>query len=222
MTAVDFAKARFNMVEQQVRPWDVLDQRVLDVMASVPREHFAPAAYRNLAYADIPIPLDDGQAMLHPKYEGRILQALALGEYDNVLEIGTGSGYLTACLAALARHVRSIDIRAAFTERAGEKLAARNIDNVTLATADLFGDGLGEGPGRYDAIAVGGSLARVPQALREALSIDGRLFLVVGSDPVMEAQVITRVGPQEWTSESLFDAVFPRLENEPDERPFDF
>jgi protein-L-isoaspartate(D-aspartate) O-methyltransferase len=222
MTAVDFALARHNMVEQQVRPWDVLDQRVLDVMDSVPREHFTPSAHRNLAYADIAIPLDDGQAMLHPKYEGRILQALAIGEYDNVLEIGTGSGYLTACLAALGRHVRSIDIRAAFTERAGEKLAERNVDNVTLATADLFDGGLAEGPGRYDAIAVGGSLERVPQALRDALSIDGRLFVVVGSVPVMEAQLITRVGPQEWTTEGLFDAVLPKLDNEPDERPFAF
>ncbi len=222
MTAVDFALARHNMVEQQVRPWDVLDQRVLDVMQSIPREHFAPSACRNLAYADIAIPLDDGQAMLHPKYEGRILQALAIGEYDNVLEIGTGSGYLTACLAALGRHVRSIDIRAAFTERAGEKLAARNVDNVTLATADLFTGGLDEGPGRYDAIAVGGALERVPQALRDALSIDGRLFVVVGSEPVMEAQLITRVGPQEWTTEGLFDAVLPKLDNEPDARPFAF
>ncbi len=222
MTAVDFALARHNMVEQQVRPWDVLDQRVLDVMAAIPREQFAPTVYRNLAYADIAIPLDDGQAMLHPKYEGRILQALALGKYDNVLEVGTGSGYLTACLAALARHVRSIDIRAAFTEEAGERLAARNIDNVTLATADLFGGGLGEGPGRYDAIALGGAVERVPQALREALSIDGRLFVVVGREPVMEAQLITRVGPQEWTTEGLFDALLPHLDNEPDARPFAF
>jgi protein-L-isoaspartate(D-aspartate) O-methyltransferase len=220
MTAVDFALARHNMVEQQVRPWDVLDQRVLDVMAAIPREHFVPKAYRNLAYGDIAIPLDDGQAMLHPKYEGRILQTLAIGEYDNVLEVGTGSGYLTACLAALGRHVHSIDIRAALTESAGDRLASRNVENVSLATADLFGDGLGAGPGRYDAIAVGGSVERVPQALREALSIDGRLFIVVGDQPMMEARLITRVGPQEWREESLFDAVLPRLDNEPDERPF--
>jgi protein-L-isoaspartate(D-aspartate) O-methyltransferase len=222
MTAVDFAQARYNMVEQQVRPWDVLDQQVLDVMGSVPREAFTPQACRNLAYADIAIPLADGQAMLHPKYEGRILQSLAIGAYDNVLEIGTGSGFLTACLATLARHVRSIDIRAAFIEEAGEKLASRNIDNVTLATADLFSGGLDEGPGRYDAIAVGGALDRVPQSLREALSIDGRLVVVVGSEPMMEALLITRVGPQEWTEEGLFDAVLPKLDNEPDERPFAF
>ena len=222
MAAVDFAQARYNMVEQQVRPWDVLDQRVLDVMASIPRESFVPQACRNLAYADIAVPLGDGQSMLHPKYEGRILQALAIGAYDNVLEVGTGSGYLTACLAALGRHVRSIDIREAFVESAGEKLAARNIGNVTLVAADLFADGLSEGPGRYDAIAVTGSVERVPQALREALSIDGRLFIVVGDAPMMEAQLITRIGPQEWTTEGLFDAVFPRLDNEPDERPFVF
>jgi protein-L-isoaspartate(D-aspartate) O-methyltransferase len=160
--------------------------------------------------------------MLHPKYEGRILQSLAIGAYDNVLEIGTGSGFLTACLATLARHVRSIDIRAAFIEEAGEKLASRNIDNVTLATADLFSGGLDEGPGRYDAIAVGGALERVPQSLREALSIDGRLVVVIGSEPMMEALLITRVGPQEWTEEGLFDAVLPKLDNEPDERPFAF
>ena len=222
MTAVDFVQARYNMVEQQVRPWDVLDQQVLDVMGSVPREAFTPQACRNLAYADIAIPLADGQAMLHPKYEGRILQSLAIGAYDNVLEIGTGSGFLTACLATLARHVRSIDIRAAFIEEAGEKLASRNINNVTLATADLFSGGLDEGPGRYDAIAVGGALDRVPQSLREALSIDGRLVMVVGSEPMMEALLITRVGPQEWTTEGLFDAVLPKLDNEPDERPFAF
>jgi len=222
MTAVDFAQARYNMVEQQVRPWDVLDQRVLDLMSSVPREAFVPPAYRNLAYADIAIPLDDGQVMLHPKYEGRILQALAMGSHDNVLEIGTGSGYLTACLAALGRQVRSIDLRPAFIEAAAERLKARGIDNVALAAADLFAGGLDDGPGRYDAIAVGGALTSVPQALRDALSIDGRLFVVVGSAPVMEAQLIIRVGPQEWTTEGLFDGILPKLDHEPDERPFDF
>jgi len=222
MTSVDFAQARFNMVEQQVRPCDVLDQRVLDLMGTIPRETFVPQAYRNLAYADIAIPLGEGQVMLHPKYEGRILQTLAIGEFDNVLEVGTGRGYLTACLAMLARHVRSIDIRGEFVEATEDRLSARGIDNVTLASADLFVDGLSEGPGRYDAIAVSGALDRVPDALREALAIDGRLFVVIGSAPVMEARLITRVGPQEWSSESLFELLIPKLDNEPDERPFIF
>ncbi|HEY5719373.1 MAG TPA: protein-L-isoaspartate O-methyltransferase [Gammaproteobacteria bacterium] len=222
MTAVDFALARHNMVEQQVRPWDVLDQRVLDVIGRLPRETFVPNAYRYLAYADLPIPLADGQAMLHPKYEGRILQALAIGEYDNVLEIGTGSGYLTACLATLGRHVRSIDIRGQFIEAAEDRLGARGIDNVTLATADLFADGLSEGPGRYDAIAVSGAVSCVHEMLREALAIDGRLFVVVGAAPVMEARLVTRVGPREWTEESLFELMLPKLDNEPQEQKFVF
>jgi protein-L-isoaspartate(D-aspartate) O-methyltransferase len=222
MIVSSYEKARFNMVEQQVRPWEVLDPKVLSLIGSMPRDRFVPDSYKGLAYADIEIPLGDGQKMMFPRVEGRLLQALEIQPSDNILEVGTGSGYLTACLAALGRQVRSIDLRPAFIEAAAERLKARGIDNVALAAADLFAGGLDDGPGRYDAIAVGGALTRVPQALRDALSIDGRLFVVVGSEPVMEAQLITRVGPQEWTTEGLFDGILPKLDHEPDERPFDF
>ncbi|MGD8312791.1 MAG: protein-L-isoaspartate O-methyltransferase, partial [Gammaproteobacteria bacterium] len=156
MNQPDFEQARFNMIEQQVRPWDVLDQRVLDTMSGVPREAFVPQRYRALAFADTNIPLGHDQVMMAPKVEGRLLQALAILPEDSVLEIGTGSGYLTACLARLAGHVTSLDIMPDFTASAGGRLGEHNIANVTLETADAA-DGIDSGE-RFDAIAVTGSL----------------------------------------------------------------
>jgi protein-L-isoaspartate(D-aspartate) O-methyltransferase len=195
---------------------------VLEVMNRLPREAFVPQPYRNLAYADIAIPLEAGQRMLHPKVEGRILQALALSEYDNVLEVGTGSGYLTACIAALARHVHSIDIRAPFIDLARDKLAGRRIDNVTLEAADLFNGTLRDALGRYDAIVVSGALDGVTDELRNALCFDGRLFVILGDAPVMEARLVTRVGPSEWSEESLFELLVPKLDNLPPKQDFVF
>ncbi len=156
MTAFNFEQARFNMIEQQIRPWDVLDQRALDTLARIPREDFVPERYRNLAFGDVAIPLGHGEFMLKPNVEGRILQALALQSTDHVLEVGTGSGYLTACLARMTASVVSVDMIPDFTENARRKLKAHGLSNVVLHTGDAS---RGWGEQRYPAIAVTGSVA---------------------------------------------------------------
>ena len=211
MNQSEIEQARFNMIEQQIRPWDVLDQRVLDVMNTVPREQFVPENCRSLAFADTNIPLGHDQVMMAPKLEGRLLQALAIKPDDKVLEIGTGSGHLTACLASLAQHVTSIDIRPDFTAAAGEKLAALNIRNVTLETADAAA-GI-QSDTRYDAIAVTGSLPSLQQQFQQNLEIGGRLFIITGSLPIMEASLITRIDEHNWASESLLETCIPPLLN---------
>jgi len=211
MNPTETEQARFNMIEQQIRPWDVLDQRVLDVMNSIPREQFVPESYRSLAFADTSIPLGHSQVMMTPRLEGRLLQSLAIKPEDDVLEIGTGSGYLTACLASLGRHVTSIDIMPDFTTAAGAVLAALNIRNVTLETADAAA-GI-EGEERYDAIAVTGSLPLLQQQFQRNLEIGGRLFIITGTLPIMEARLITRIDEHNWASECLLETCLPPLLN---------
>ena len=211
MNQTEIEQARFNMIEQQIRTWDVLDQRVLDVMNSIPREQFVPENCRSLAFADTNIPLGHEQVMMAPKLEGRLLQALAIKPDDSVLEIGTGSGYLTACLAALAQHVTSIDIMTDFTAAAGAKLEALTINNVTLETADAA-EGIA-GDKRYDAIAVTGSVPLLQQQFQKNLNIGGRLFIITGSLPIMEANLITRVDEHHWSSECLLETCIPPLLN---------
>ena len=209
MNPTETEQARFNMIEQQIRPWDVLDQRVLDVMNSIPREQFVPESCRSLAFADTSIPLGHDQVMMAPRLEGRLLQALAIKPDDTILEIGTGSGYLTACLASLGRHVTSIDIMPDFTATAAAKLEALNIKNVALETADVAA-GI-EGDARYDAIAVTGSLPLLQQQFHRNLEIGGRLFIITGSLPIMEANLITRVEENHWSSECLLETCIPPL-----------
>lgn len=201
---MNLEQARFNMVEQQVRPWEVLDQRVLDRLAAVPREDFVPPAFRNLAYADIQIPIGQGQVMLPPNVEGRLLQALALEASDTVLEIGTGTGYLTAVIAGLARHVWSVDI---FPEL--QRLAEYHLKNISLEVGDAARGWPRDGG--FDAIAITGSLPSLPKAFPEALRVGGRLFAVLGRAPVMEAVRIIRMGEREWSHEGLFETVIPPL-----------
>jgi protein-L-isoaspartate(D-aspartate) O-methyltransferase len=210
---MELKAARFNMIEQQIRPWDVLDQSVLDLIAEVPREDFVPEAFRNLAYADIAVPLGHGQFMMHPKIEARLLQALDVHPTDSVLEVGTGSGYLTALLARSAHHVYSVDIIPAFKAQAEEKLAVHGIDNVTLEV----GDAARGWPrhGLYDVIAITGSVLELPSSFLQSLNRGGRLFAVVGAAPIMEAVLIRRVGDSEWSRESLFETELPRLINAP-------
>lgn len=209
MNQTDFEQARFNMIEQQVRPWEVLDQRVLDTMKRIPREDFVPERYRSLAFADTSIPLGHDQAMMAPKVEGRMLQALAITPQDSILEIGTGSGYVTACLASLGRRVNSIDIMPDFTESAAARLASHDISNVSLQTADAAA---GVDPAeRYDVIAVTGSLPVLQQQFHQNLEIGGRLFVITGSPPVMEALLITRINETSWKRESLFETSLPPL-----------
>ena len=219
MTAFNFALARHNMIEQQIRPWDVLDQQVLDVLADIPREDFAPERYRNLAFSDIAIPLGHGEFMLKPALEGRILQALALQPTDQALEIGTGSGYLTAALARLAATVTSVDIEPEFTESARCKLKAHGFDNVTLHSGDAS---RGWGEKRYDAIAVTGSVAAIAEVWPQSLRLGGRLFIVTGQPPVLEAWLLTRVGEREWVRESLFDTELPPLRHAAPVKTFEF
>ena len=219
MTAFNFEQARFNMIEQQIRPWEVLDQRVLDTLASMPREAFVPERYRNLAFSDVAIPLGHGEVMLKPPIEGRILQALAPRPVDQVLEVGTGSAYLTACLARLAAGVTSVDIVPEFIEAARPKLKAHGIGNVTLHVGDAS---RAWGEHRYGVIAVTGSVAMLADRLRQSLSLGGRLFVVVGQPPVMEALLVTRTGERVWIEESLLDTELPPLRNAEPHKTFEF
>jgi protein-L-isoaspartate(D-aspartate) O-methyltransferase len=218
MNQMDIEQARFNMIEQQVRPWDVLDQQVLDTMARIPREAFVPEKYRALAFADINIPLEHEQVMMAPKVEGRLLQALAITPGDSVLEIGTGSGYLTACLAALGNHVTSYEIFPDLSQAAGEKLAANGCRNVTLIEGDAAG-GIDRST-RYDVIAVTGSLPELRTTFHNNLSRGGRLFMITGTPPVMEAVLVTRIDDDNWKTESLFETSLPPLVNAVAEQRF--
>jgi len=197
---IDFARQQ--MIDQQVRAWTVLDPSVLAVLSEVPREKFVPVAYEPLAFADTEIPLGHGEFMMTPTVEGRVLQALDLARNDHVLEIGTGSGFLTACLARLAATVTSIDIHEDFVRDAAGKLARAGIDNVALRTMDATCELPGD---RYDAIAVTGSIETFDPRFVDALRPGGRLFVVVGSPPVMEARLVRRSGSADWKSESLFE-----------------
>lgn len=219
MSEIDFEQARFNMIEQQIRPWEVLDQRVLDVLAQVPREDFIPARYRRLAFSEVNIPLGNEQIMMTPKIEGRLLQAIAVSPSDRVLEIGTGSGYLTACLARLAAEVSSVDIFPMFIEAARQKLKAHGIQNTQLHTGDAAQSW---GNRSYDIIALTGSLPRRPETWPRQLTRRGRLFVIVGQSPIMEALLITRVSEEEWTEESLFDTDLPPLLNAEKPSAFEF
>ena len=204
---MDFETARFNMVEQQVRPWEVLDQAVLDRLAAVPREQFVPEDYRRLAYADTRIPLGDGDVMMPPREEGRLLQALALTARDHVLEVGTGSGYLAALAAGLSRRVTTVEISPERKARAEKSLT--EFDNVEVIEGDAVRGWAAAAP--YDAIAVTGSLPELDDAFLRQLKPGGRLFVVVGEPPAMEARLVTRTGAQDWATESLFETVLPPL-----------
>lgn len=211
--------AREQMVEQQVRAWDVLDERVLQTMLEVQREEFAPLRYRDVAFADSAIPLAHGQAMLPAKVHGRILQALAVGEGDVALEVGAGSGYLSACLGRLAARVRSLEIFPELAEQARSNLLAARINNVSVEVVDAMQ--LNE-QSAYDVIAVTGSLPVYDERFQQALRTGGRLFVVVGSPPVMEAWRVVRVGEREWQRQALFETVVEPLVNAPRPSAFVF
>jgi len=198
------------MVDQQIRTWEVLDPRVLDVLSAVPREAFVPPAYRELAFADTPIPIGFGQSMLAPLLQGRILQSLAVNGSDTVLEVGTGTGYLTAAFGLLAGTIHSIDIRAEFTAAATANLRTVPQARVELETRDAFG---GAPLGEFDVIAVTGSLPVYDTRFEKALRVGGRLFAVVGVAPVMDAILVRRVDSTEWIRESLFETVIDPLVN---------
>lgn len=220
---MELEQARFNMIEQQIRPWDVLDQKVLDLLAQIPREDFVPPDYRRLAYADTAIPIGEGEVMMHPKLEGRMLQALDLHPTDVVLEVGTGSGYVTALLASVTRHVYSVDIHPRLQEEASARLAAHGIENVTLESGDAA-RGWDKHGLCYDVIVLTGSLPLLPETFQNTLNRGGRLFAVVGEAPVMEAVLMRRVGEHQHDigREDLFETEVPPLRNAPRPRRFVF
>jgi protein-L-isoaspartate(D-aspartate) O-methyltransferase len=216
---MDFEVARTQMLGQQLRAWEVLDDRVLRAFAETPREEFVPPEYRELAFADVEIPLPHGQSMLAPKVEGRILQALQVEPIDEVLVVGTGSGHLTACVARLAKRVTSIDIFPDFATAAGPKLASLGISNVELRTGDALS--LPQSA-QYDAIAVTASVP-VPALVDHFVAMlrpQGRLFIVVGREPAMEAQLITREPNGTTTTSGLFETVLTPLINADRPEPF--
>lgn len=194
--------ARLQMVNQQVRGWNVYDEDVLGILKELPREDFVPEQYRSLAFADIAVPLGHNESMMTPTIEGRVLQALGLAGHEKVLEIGTGSGFMTACLAKLGAHVTSIDIHADFIDAARHKLELAGIDNVELLEMDAT-QTLPDG--EFDAIAVTGSLQTFDPRFVQALHEHGRLFVVVGDPPAMEARLVERTNTNDWHSLSLFE-----------------
>ncbi len=202
--------ARQQMVEQQVRAWDVLDPKVLDVLRRVRREAFVPAGFSALAFADAPIPLGHGEVMLPPKVDGKILQALDLKPTDAVLDVGSGTGFLAACLSRMAARVRSLEIHADLAELAARNLLAAAANNVVVEKADAMQ--LAE-TNQYDAIAVSSSLPVYDARFEQALKVGGRLFVVVGEAPVMEAWLVTRTGEAAWNRVALFETSIPALVN---------
>jgi protein-L-isoaspartate(D-aspartate) O-methyltransferase len=206
----DVQSARRQMIEQQVRAWEVLDLKVLEALEQVPREQFAPPGYRELAFADTYVPLAHGQVMLAPKVEGRILQTLDVQASDSALEVGTGTGFLAACLGRLARSVRSIDIFQDFVTDARERLRAAGAHNVRAETQDAMTLTEREA---YDVIALTGSLPVYDPRFERALRLGGRLFVAVGTGPMLDARRVTRVGHDEYLRESLFEVGMPPLLN---------
>lgn len=220
MQAIDFETARRKMVDQQVRPWEVLDQRVIDAIAATPREAYLPHVSRSIAYVDMNIPIGYGQVMLAPKVQARLVQALELNRKDKVLEIGTGTGYMTALLAQLAQHVHSVEILPELAQQAEENLTANHINNVTIEVGDAVRGWAKHAP--YDAIVVTGSLPLLPETIKQQLAANGRLVVVVGQAPTMETLRLTRLASGEFDRESLFDTVVPALINAPEPPKFVF
>ena len=220
MNASNFDLARENMVEHQVRPWDVVEPNVLDTLTAINRDAFVPAAFQSLSYADTAIPLNDNASMMHPVVEGRLLQALDIQPRDEILEIGTGSGYITACLAHMGAHVDSYEIDADLAAKAEDALHNQYIYNVNI----IAEDGVSNFTTRktYNAIAITGSMSDVSDAHKQALAVGGRLFVITGDAPVMSAHLITRTGTDSWTDKILFETVVAPLQHATKDEVFSF
>ncbi|HET9750226.1 MAG TPA: protein-L-isoaspartate O-methyltransferase [Casimicrobiaceae bacterium] len=219
MTRFDYEQARFNMIEQQIRPWDVLDTRVLDLLFAVHREDFVPQAYRTLALADLELPLGNGYRMWTPKMEARVLQELMLRQSDRVLEIGTGAGYLTALMASQAGDVTTVEIDAPTAEQARATLARQGFANVRVEV----GDGArGFGRDTYDAIVLTASTPMLPEAFFAQLTPNGRLFAVVGEKPAMRARLVHAESPGALVATDLFETVIAPLVNAATPARFEF
>jgi len=217
---IDVERARFNMVEQQIRTWEVLDQEVLDLLFAVRREDFVPAQYRSLAFVDMEIPLGHSQKMLAPKLEARMLQELAVKASDRVLEVGTGSGYMTALLAKRGAHVYSVEIVPQFSAQAAARLSAHDIHNVTLEIGDAARGWSKHAP--YDAIVLTGSVPVLADEFSRCLNPGGRLLAVVGEAPAMEARLVTCAASGACSEVGLFETCIPALRNAPQPERFVF
>lgn len=219
--AVDTHKtARFNMIEQQIRTWEVLDPVVLAVLDSVPREKFVAESQVGLAFADVELPIGEGQTMLSPKLEGKILQAVGVKRHDKVLVVGTGSGYLTALVASLAKHVEAVEIYPRLSSVAQCRLQEQNIHNVTLHVGDAANGYAEAAP--YDVIIFTGSLPLRPVAAEKMMNVGGRLFAVIGELPIMQATLTHRVSEDAYRHEVIFETCLPQLENAPQAAKFEF
>ena len=219
--ATNIEQARFNMIEQQVRTWDVLDERALDALKAVPREDFVPSRYRKLAFMDVRIPLGYEQVMMKPVEEGRVLQALNLQPGQSVLEIGTGSGFLAACMAYLGARVTTLEIIPDIAESATRRLERSETNNVTVLKADgLSPDDLPQGA--FDCVVITGSSADVPELLKAKVSIGGCLFAIRGDSPAMEAICMKQTAAGDWSVDSLFETDIPRLVGAEDAPTFEF
>lgn len=206
---MNLQQARFNMVEQQIRTWEVLDPVVLDLLEQAPRHEYVPESYRNLAYADLAIPLGEGEVMMPPRVEARTLQALSIRPRDKALEIGTGSGFLASLLATLAREVVSVEISETLAGSGKVNLERHGVSNVVVERGDGVRGWEKHAP--YDVIAVTGSLPILDRSFQQQLNVGGRLFVIVGESPAMEALLIRRTGEDQWVRESLFETVLPKL-----------
>ena len=211
MMELNFEQARTNMIKQQLLTWDVFDEAVLEVISDVPRERFVPEKFRNLAFVDMELPLGQNQVMMAPRVEARMLQALDIQRTEQVLEIGTGSGFTTACLARLGHHVETIDIFDELSAQAKQNLAANGTDNVTLRSGDVYKDWNAEN--RYDIIAVTGSIPEYDERFEAALQIGGRMFVIVGERPVMEAMLVMRTAQTEFLRSKIFETEITPLVN---------
>ncbi len=206
---MNIEQARFNMIEQQIRPWDVLDLGVLALLAIVKREDFVPAAHRALAFVDTEVPLPGGQCMLAPKVEARILQELSVHKHERVLEIGTGSGHMAALLAHKAQHVTTLEVNPELAAFASANLQRAGVMNVNVVRADGASAVLSDGP--FDVIVLSGSVAELPENLFAQLKVGGRLAAIVGAEPVMRAVLVTRTGERGLERTVMFDTVAQRL-----------
>ena len=220
MTALNVTQARFNMIEQQIRPWNVLDTAILALLGTMRRDEFVTAAHRTLAYADLELPLPQGQAMLAPRLEARLLQDLHVQPTDKVLEIGTGSGYMAALLSRRAQHVLTLEIEPELATLARANLQSAGISNVEVRQADGAAGAPANGP--FDVILLSGSVAEVPAALLDQLRVGGRLAAITGDEPVMRATIITRLDANNFKTETPWDVNAPRLRNFPEHSAFVF
>jgi len=213
-------QARFNMIEQQIRPWNVLDHGVLSLLAEVKREDFVPAAYKSMAFMDTEVPLGTGRHMLAPRLEARLLQELKLTGSEKVLEVGTGSGFMAALLGHKARQVITLETDPGLARLAADALKRAGLSNVAVREADGSKGLIGDAP--FDAIVLSGSVAEIPEALLEQLKVGGRLIAIKGEEPVMRAVLVTRLGETDYRTVELFDTIAPRLQGFAEASHFSF